>query len=69
MQGFDDLHIYKARIQSQDIGRGKSGGFRAILILDDDMYRFVMIYTHNSEPKETTIRKLVRERLQARGYL
>jgi mRNA-degrading endonuclease RelE of RelBE toxin-antitoxin system len=38
LQGTDDYIVYKARIASRDMQRGKSGGFRALYYLQTETH-------------------------------
>lgn len=67
MRGLGSIEVYKARVMSRDLQRGKSGGFRVIVAFQEDDYLFVHLYSHSgtspSGRDESALRQEIKRRL------
>ncbi|GEM_PF-5803604 len=67
VSGFVPHEVYKARVMSRDLQKGKSGGWRVILEHSDDEYVLVHCYSHSGSSQsgrsESALREEIRHRL------
>ncbi|MDP3063101.1 MAG: hypothetical protein Q8O40_07825 [Chloroflexota bacterium] len=67
VSGFGSRSVWKARAISEDITRGKSGGFRVWWIEVGDCFYLVHVYTHHDNRDEQEVRREVSRRLSLSG--
>jgi mRNA-degrading endonuclease RelE of RelBE toxin-antitoxin system len=70
LQGLDPYVIYKVRVASRDMQRGKSGGFRIIYYIEtEEILLLVTIYskTEYADIDEETIRAIIKKHQQRKA--
>jgi len=66
--GFGERNVWKGRAISEDISRGKSGGFRVWWLEVGECHYLIHVYTHHDSRDEQAIRREVLRRLSLRGH-
>jgi mRNA-degrading endonuclease RelE of RelBE toxin-antitoxin system len=67
LQGTGEYIVYKARVASSDMQRGKSGGFRVAYYLQTDTYAYLLIIYPKAERDNLSpaeVMKLIQEVLE-----
>jgi mRNA-degrading endonuclease RelE of RelBE toxin-antitoxin system len=68
LQGTKDYEIYKARVASRDMQRGKSGGFRIIYYLQTDIQIYMLTVYAKTEKEDISaleVLELINEVLES----